>query len=464
MVSLEPFDNIYLEKSWEWLNDPEIKYLTDTPDFTKSDQQKWYSLVKNNPNYKLFGARIGTERIGVFGFKNINSETGEAEYFGYIGNKKYIGKGYGREILSRIIDFGNYELMLKKIYLLVIPENIKAIALYKKFGFSKIDVSENKIIMAKSLNKIELQRYDTQHKTEWNKFVQNSKNGLFLFDRNYMDYHKDRFPDHSMIFRRKQKIVAVFPATELGKTITSHSGLTFGSLIMDISLLASEVLTCFQEIKKYYSSNGFEEIIYKSIPSMFHKYPAEEDLYALFRNDAKLIRRDISSVISMDSAIRFSETKRQFVRKCGDLNIKITENNDFSQYWDLLESVLRKFDAKPVHTLDEIKLLKDNFPQKIRLFEARREQTLLAGLVIYDFGSVVHTQYMANSSEGRKIGALDYLNFKLINDVFNDRKSYSFGISTVDHGKILNEGLILQKELMGGRGIALDFYSINLIN
>ena len=69
---------------------------------------------------------------------------------------------------------------------------------------------------------------------------------------------------------------------------------------------------------------------------------------------------------------------------------------------------------------------------------------------------------MANSEEGRKHGALDFINHFLINDVFKDWDYYSFGISTESQGKVLNEGLIQQKEMMGGRGISLDFYSIQL--
>ncbi|MFC6098071.1 GNAT family N-acetyltransferase [Flavobacterium qiangtangense] len=462
MLHLEPFNEIYLSKSWNWLNDPEIKFLTATPDFTQVDQLEWFNRIQNNSKYAVFGVKYNDQEIGVFGFKNVDLINSEAEYFGYIGEKKYIGLKLGAEVLSMIINYGKYELKLQKISLRVIPDNFRAIALYKKFGFSEIDMVDNKILMTKTLSLIEIERYSSDHSTAWNEFILSSKNGLFLFDRNYMDYHDHKFPDHSLVFRKKQKIVAVFPATANGNKIFSHSGLTFGSLIMDNSLRQIEVLACFQEMKSYYKLNGFEEIIYKAIPSIFHAYPAEEDLYALFKNDAKLYRRDISSVVQIDNKIRFSESKRQSVRKCSELKVSIEENSDFSGYWELLKEVLNKFDAKPVHTLEEITLLKSKFPVKIRLFEARLDEKLLAGAVIYDFGDVVHTQYMANSIIGRKIGALDYLNYVLITEVFKDKKYYSFGMSTVDQGRILNEGLILQKEMMGGRGIALDFYSINL--
>ena len=305
-------------------------------------------------------------------------------------------------------------------------------------------------------------RYDDNKASEWNQFINGSKNGLFLFDRTYMDYHKVRFSDHSLMIYKKEKLKAVLPATENSKMIYSHAGLTFGGLIMSFDLKTGECLDIFDEIIRYYKSKEIVEIDYKAISHIFQKYPSQEDLYALFRHDAILYRRDVSSVVDISEKIRFSETKRQSVKKCLKEGIEIIENENFSEYWELLTSVLSKFKAKPVHTLEEIHLLKKNFPKQIRLFEARLKNDLLAGIVIYDYGKTVHTQYMANSEDGRKSGALDFINFNLINDHFKSHQYFSFGISTEKEGRFLNEGLILQKEMMGGRAIVNDFYKIKL--
>ena len=60
---------------------------------------------------------------------------------------------------------------------------------------------------------IQITRYDTTFKKEWDDFVSNSKNATFLLKRGYMDYHSDRFPDHSLIFTRAGKIFALLPAS-----------------------------------------------------------------------------------------------------------------------------------------------------------------------------------------------------------------------------------------------------------
>ena len=207
---------------------------------------------------------------------------------------------------------------------------------------------------------------------------------------------------------------------------------------------------------------GFKKIVLKISPHIFHRYPSEEDLYALFRLNASLIRRDISSVIKIGNKVPFSKPKRRAVQKCFRDKIAFLENSDFTEYWNLLTEVVSKFNVKPVHSLEEIVYLNKLFPEKIRLFEARKEGMLLAGLVIYDYGTVVHVQYQANSQEGRKIAALEFLHHNLITEIYKDRDYYSFGISTENEGRKLNRGLIQQKERMGARGIALDHYSLPL--
>lgn len=309
---------------------------------------------------------------------------------------------------------------------------------------------------------MEIVKYNENLKANWDEIVQKSKNGVFLFERNYLDYHKDKFTDHSLLVYKNNKIIALFPANEKNQEIYSHGGLTFGSLIMTLDIKAVEVLEVFELIKTYYTQLSFKKIIYKAVPTIFHKYPAEEDLYALFRVNANLVRRDISSVIKIKDKIKFSESKKQAVTKCEKLEIQVSENSDFAEYWSLLTEVLAKFETKPVHSLEEITKLKNFFPENIKLFEARKDDVLLAGIVMYDYNNVVHTQYMANSQEGRKIGALDYINQKLISEVYFEKEYYSFGISTENQGRELNAGLIQQKEMMGSRGIAIDFYEISL--
>lgn len=308
---------------------------------------------------------------------------------------------------------------------------------------------------------LSLTRYSKSESILWNDFNESAKNGLFFFDRGYLEYHADRFQDHSLLIYRKNKLVAIFPATQNDNEIISHAGLTFGSLILSFDVKTAEVLAILKDVKSYYKNLFFTKITYKCIPHIFNNYPSDEDLYALFREDAKLVRRDISSVIEMNNKIEINNNKKRLNKKCMINNIRITENDQVDDYWELLSEVLQKYDTKPVHNLIEIKSLKNKFFENIKLFEARKDDLLLAGILIFDFGNVVHTQYLASSDEGRKFGALDFISTFLI-EKFTDRKYFSFGISTEKQGRVLNEGLIQQKENMGARGVTLDHYEIIL--
>jgi hypothetical protein len=313
------------------------------------------------------------------------------------------------------------------------------------------------------MNKFKLIRYDDPKRDAWNAVVFSSKNGNFLHLREYIDYHVCRFDEQSLIIEKKGYPVAIFPCNKIDGKIISHGGLTYAGLIYSNKLHATEIIEIFLLLLEHYRSQGCSCIIYKAIPHVFHSYPSEEDLYALYRLQAKLIRRDIASVIELNgSRPKLSDSRKCTINKAIKNEVAIKEGFFFDSYHALISVALSKFNTNPVHSLGEMRMLNSKFPEQIRLFGAFVEQELLAGVLIYDFGQIVHTQYMASSGQGRKIGALDYIISHLIDAVYSDRRYFSFGISTEQNGNYLNEGLIYQKEGFGGRGITFDHYELDL--
>lgn len=308
----------------------------------------------------------------------------------------------------------------------------------------------------------ELIKYTIEHCAIWDEVVKSSKNGNFLHLRGYMDYHSHRFDEQSVIVFKKGKAVAVFPCNRAGDQIVSHSGLTYGGLIYGNTLHAVAVLEIFYRMADYFGQTNVQRILYKAIPHVFHRYPAEEDLYALHRLGARIYRRDLSSAIRLDSRIKFSDSRKCTIRKSAKLGVEIREGEFFDQFHNLLAQAIAKFGSDPVHTVAELELLKSRFPVSIRLFGAFNGEQLLAGTLVYDFGHVVHTQYLASSDYGREIGALDFVLAHLIEHTFSAHQYFSFGISTEQDGQYLNEGLIFQKEGFGGRGVVHDFYQWDL--
>lgn len=305
--------------------------------------------------------------------------------------------------------------------------------------------------------------YQPESMTRWDDCVRQSRNGNFLHLRGFMDYHAARFQDASLlVLDDKDKVVAVLPANRRDDQIVSHGGLTYGGLLMTERVTQAQCLQAFDLIAQHYRAQGMARITYKAIPHIFHACASEEDLYALFRHGARLVRRDACSAIALQEPFSYSKGRKWSVNKARKSGLDLGIASDPAAFHELLASVLLRHGAQPVHTLEELRLLMQRFPQQIVLHECRQAGMLLAGALVFDFGRTVHTQYLAASEAGRELFALDLVLADLIENTYATRHWLSFGASTEQAGRVLNEGLIGQKEGYGARGIAQDFYEWNL--
>lgn len=309
----------------------------------------------------------------------------------------------------------------------------------------------------------ELKSYSAESEGEWNRFVTESKNGTFLLTRSFMDYHADRFRDCSLMIYRRGKLYALLPASAHDTEVRSHGGLTYGGLVMNLKATAEEVTEAMQLVADHYRERGFRRIIYRPTPHIYHRIPAEEDLYALFRLGASLTGRDAAACIQCDNRPRMRDIRKAGVRKALASGITVGETADFAPFWSVLtDNLQHKYSVNPVHSLEEIRLLHSRFPRQIRLHTACRGNECLAGAVIFMTGRVAHVQYISASPEGKQTGALDLLFSRLIEDTYADVPYFDFGKSTEGNGSVLNSDLMYQKEGFGGRTIVYDTYSIPL--
>lgn len=308
-----------------------------------------------------------------------------------------------------------------------------------------------------------VRQYEQSDRDTWNEFIESSKNGTFLFDRNYMDYHSNRFKDNSlMIFDSKEKLVAVLPANKRENILLSHGGLTYGGLITNDKITTPLVIEIFSDVLDHLKTKGFTTMVYKTIPYIYHRTPAEEDRYPLFLLKAHLSRRDVLSVVFRDYKVPYQERRHRSVKKALKNNITVKESTDFKEYWKILEWNLKtQYNLIPVHSYEEMEMLQGRFPDKIKLFASYCMDKMLGGLIIYETHTVAHNQYSANSEEGKTMGAVDIIFDKLLNEDYKDKPYFDFGISNEQEGNYLNKGLIEYKESFGARAITHDFYELN---
>lgn len=308
--------------------------------------------------------------------------------------------------------------------------------------------------------------YDDSKKQLWNDFVVASRNATFILNRDYMDYHRARVIDASLIIVDDNgNIAALFAASAHNGEIRAHGALTYGGLILPYSSPASSVIDIFGIIIDYYRDNGFSGLIYKSIPHIYHKYPCDEDIYALFRNGASVCECNLSAAVCLRHPLKFNQNSRRNLSKAINANLTVKQSDDFVAYWQLLSSMLKsRHNTAPVHSIDEISYLHNRFPDSIKLYVAEQSGNMLAGVVLYITDKVAHCQYIASSPRGFEVGALALIFSHLIDDLSHntDIEYFDFGTSNENHGLTLNEGLIQQKYGFGGRGVAYPSYKIDL--
>ena len=318
------------------------------------------------------------------------------------------------------------------------------------------------------MKEIEIRRYDAAMASEWDAFVDASRNSTFLFKRGFMDYHADRFDDHSLMACDGGKIIALLPANLRREgdrlILQSHGGLTYGGWMLGKRHPdAAGMLEIFGKALEYCRRCGISEIDYKPLPSIYSALPAEEDRYALFRLGARLTECNISVAINLRDNPGFNKQQKRNLKRADGIEVNISESDDVGEFHALLSGCLaERHGVAPVHTASELQLLRHRFPRQIRIFVARTPEGAQAGVCMFDTGRVAHAQYICSTPYGRDHGLLTRLFFHLIESEFADREYFDFGICNERHGLWLNEGLYRQKSSLGGSGVVYERYSLRV--
>ena len=305
--------------------------------------------------------------------------------------------------------------------------------------------------------------YTADNREVWNGFVKSAKNGLFMFDRGFMEYHADRFVDASLLFYNDDELIAILPASRHGNELVSHGGLTYGGFITGEKMKQHHMLDCFDALKTWCRENGIVSVDYKTVPYIFHRLPAQEDLYALYRNNASVIKIEPSSVIDFSCPLKLPKGRKAQIARAKREGVLVSETTDFDAFINLENAVLaQRHNTKAVHTGAELALLHSRFPESIKCFGAFLNGRLIAGTVLFIYENAVHTQYLAADETARDIGALDYVIALAVEQYKTSKRYFDFGISTESMGRVLNAGLIAQKESFGARTVAYQAWNMEI--
>lgn len=309
--------------------------------------------------------------------------------------------------------------------------------------------------------------YHSELKNQWDEFVANSKNATFLFYRDFMDYHQDRFDDYSLMIYENESLFAVLPANRKGNQLYSHLGLSYGGLILSKTCKFENVLGAYKAVLKYLNEKDFSNIELKLLPKIYHKQPSDEIEYLLFKTDAQIIRRDVSAVIDAHHPLQItSSNRKRNLKKAKENNIAVEEVNQFDEFFTqiLIPNLQERHEALPVHSVEEINELKTKFPKYIRQFNAYHQNDIIAGVTIFETEQVAHAQYISTLDSKKDLAGLDALFDALIHAFFKHKRYFSFGISNENQGQQINGGLLKWKESFGARVISHDFYRVKTKN
>ena len=303
----------------------------------------------------------------------------------------------------------------------------------------------------------------------WDDFCTRALQATLLHTRRFLSYHGDRFVDCSLIIEDDGTWVGLFPAAHslLDPTcVVSHPGITYGGILHSGDLRGESMVSALAEICQHYHGQGLAKLTYKVVPSFYHRAPAQDDIYALFRLGATRPRCDMSSTIDLQHRLPVSERRRRSLKKAMKLGVEIVEGSRYlPNMWDVLvENLASKHGTNPVHSLEEIELLADRFPEEIRCICAQMNGNVVAGVLLFATPTTHHAQYIASSETGYMVSALDLVfEYAIKSASAQGRRWFDFGISNENQGKALNDGLYRFKSEFGGGGTVHEFFELKLV-
>ncbi len=316
------------------------------------------------------------------------------------------------------------------------------------------------------MKQYQIKIYNSSDFALWNGFIDKAKNATFLFHRHFMDYHNDRFEDFSLMVFDNEKLAAILPANKVGDIIFSHQGLTYGGLVLPEKAKLGDVIEMMKSVLQFLNENKIKTLQVKVIPSIYNSFFSDEIEHIIFLLKAKIIRKDVLSVIDLTTPFFITKTRNESINRGKKNNLIIKEETNFELFWNqiLIPNLKQKHQAKPVHTFEEMANLQNHFPKNISHFNVYHNDEIVAGTTVFITDKVAHPQYISGNEKKNELGSLDYLYHHLITEVFADKNYFDFGPSHEENGMKINEGILFWKESFGAKTTIQSYYEVETAN
>lgn len=301
----------------------------------------------------------------------------------------------------------------------------------------------------------------------WDALVGRSANGCFLHTRRFYGYHGNRFDDCSLLLFRRNSLRGVVPAARQDGTVASHPGCTFGGIVFDAAADSAEVEEMLNAAEAAWQGLGAEAVTFTLPPWFAHPSPnqAAESALCLRGYD---VRQDAIAFVPLHGIAGepelldlYRSSTRGQTRQALRHGLDWKWSDELRAFWDLLERNLAdRHEAEPVHSFDEIMILRELFGDTIRLLGVYHEDVLVAGSIVFDYGAALHTQYIATDYSRSELRPTNLLYHGFLAAAAAEGYAYaSFGISSEGFGGPVNAGLRRFKEGFGARPALFQRYT-----
>lgn len=293
---------------------------------------------------------------------------------------------------------------------------------------------------------------------DWDSFIKISKNGTVFHTRNFLSYHEEgRWEDASVLFYKKDVLIGVFPACKIGNRIVSHQGSTSGGLVVATTNTIEDSLEMFRLLNTHFEGNSIQ---FRKHEYIFDKSPAEEVEFAAQQMGYTPIHTELSTCVNLKTDTLLSKNTISKIKRGKQKLDIVFDDIAMEEYYSILSNNLKKHDATPTHSLEEMIKLKHLFPTEYILVTAKVEGKTIAGVwLLKPTPNTLHTFYIAIDYEYKSVYPL----YSVFNELITYGKDnqfdfLNFGISTEDGGKVINKGLFNFKESFNGNGVVRTSY------